>query len=83
MRSGIMVTSLDQIGMGGKGVIREINTDHITKERLESLGLINGVEIEAIRKSPLGSPKIYRCLNTLVALRNDISKRIQVEVPHE
>lgn len=78
-----MVTSLDQIGMGGKGVIREINTDHITKERLESLGLINGVEIEAIRKSPLGSPKIYRCLNTLVALRNDISKRIQVEVPHE
>lgn len=78
-----MVTSLDQIGMGGKGVIREINTDHITKERLESLGLINGVEIEAIRKSPLGSPKIYRCLNTLVALRNDISKKIQVEVPHE
>jgi ferrous iron transport protein A len=75
-----MVKCLDQISIGRKGKIQAINTDHVTKERLESLGLIKGVEIEVIRRSPLGSPKIYRCLNTLVALRNDISRQIQVEV---
>lgn len=78
-----MVKCLDQVIIGRKGTIQAINTDHITKERLESLGLIKGVEIEVIRRSPLGSPKIYRCLNTLVALRNDISRQIQVEVPYE
>jgi ferrous iron transport protein A len=78
-----MVKCLDQIKIGKCGKIQAINTDHVTKERLESLGLIKGVEIEVVRKSPLGSPKIYRCLNTLVALRNDISKQIQVEVSNE
>ncbi len=78
-----MVKCLDQITIGKKGTIQAIQTDHVTKERLESLGLIKGVEIEAVRKSPLGSPKIFRCLNTLVALRNDISRQIQVEVPNE
>jgi ferrous iron transport protein A len=79
----MMVQCLDQIAIGGKGLIREITTDHITKERLESLGLIKGVEIGVIRKSPLGSPKIYKCLNTLVALRNEIARQIQVEVSDE
>jgi Fe2+ transport system protein A len=78
-----MIKCLDQVNIGKKGMIYEINTDHITKERLESLGFIKGVEIEAVRKSPLGNPKIYRCLNTLVAIRNDVSRKIQVEVPHE
>jgi ferrous iron transport protein A len=79
----MMVKCLDQVPIGGAGLIREITTDHITKERLESLGLIRGVEIGVIRKSPLGSPKIYRCLNTLVALRNEIARQIQVEVSDE
>ena len=78
-----MVKCLDQIPVGGKGIIHEINTDHITKERLESLGLIKGVEIGTIRRSPLGSPKIYCCLNTLVALRNETARQIQVEVTDE
>ena len=79
----MMVKNLDQIPIGGKGIIRGITTDHVTKERLESLGLIKGVEIGVIRKTPLGSPKIFRCLNTLVALRNEIARQIQVEVHDE
>lgn len=78
-----MVQYLDQMPMGGKGIIQEITTDHITKERLESLGMIQGVEIGMVRKSPLGSPKIYRCLNTLIALRNEIAGQIRVEVVNE
>lgn len=78
-----MVKQLNQIPIGGKGIIHGISADHVTKERLESLGLIQGVEISVVRQAPLGSPKIYRCLNTLVALRNEIAAKIEVEVANE
>lgn len=78
-----MITTLDLISAGKAGIIRDITTDYVTKERLESLGLITGVEITVIRKSPLGSTRIYKCLNTLIALRNDIADKILVEVPDE
>lgn len=78
-----MITTLNLIPTGIAAIIQEITTDHVTKERLESLGLISGVEIIFIRKSPLGSIKIYKCLNTLVALRDDIADKILVEVPDE
>ena len=78
-----MTITLDIIPTGGSGIIRGIVTDHVTKERLESLGLIMGVEIAAVRKSPLGRTRIYKCLNTLIALRKDIAEKVQVEVPDE
>ena len=74
-----MMTTLNSIPTGGAGIIRGIVTDHVTKERLESLGLIMGVEIAVVRKSPIGSTRIYKCLNTLIALRDDIAERVQVE----
>jgi len=78
-----MITTLNQISTDTVGVIQEISTDNVTKERLESLGLISGVEIAFIRKSPLGSTRIYKCLNTLIALRSDIAEKILVEVLNE
>lgn len=78
-----MITTLNHIPTEIVANIQEITTDHVTKERLESLGLISGVDIVFIRKSPLGSTRIYKCLNTLVALRNDIAEKILVEAPDE
>lgn len=78
-----MTKSLNLLFIGEQARILAISTDYITKERLESLGLIQGVEIKTIRKSPLGSPIIYQCMNTLVALRNGIAKQIMVEAPNE
>ena len=76
-----MLMTLDLVTVGKTGIIREIKTDPVTKERVESLGLITGVEITIIRRSPLGSTRIYKCLNTLVAIRNDIADKILVEIP--
>lgn len=78
-----MITTLNLIPSKKPSIIRKITTDHVTKERLESLGLISGVDIVYKRKSPLGTTRIYECLNTLVALRNDIAEKILVEVPDE
>lgn len=78
-----MTKSLDLLPIGERAQIQEIATDYVTKERLESLGLIPGVEITAVRKTPLGSPKIFQCLNTLVALRTEIAKQVMVEVSND
>ncbi|SHJ29360.1 FeoA family protein [Parasporobacterium paucivorans] len=78
-----MITTLNLISTEEAAIIQEITTDHVTKERLESLGLISGVDIVFVRKSPFGTTRIYKCLNTLVALRNDIAEKIRVEVPDE
>jgi Fe2+ transport system protein FeoA len=78
-----MTSSLILTPIGKTCLIKEINTDHVTKERLESLGFIKGVEITTMRKSPLDGIRIYKCLNTLTALRNDIADKILVETDHE
>lgn len=69
---------LDKLGINKSGIIDKINTNEITKERLHSFGLIEGVEITAIKNAPLGSPRIYRCLNTNIAIRNKIAKQIDI-----
>jgi len=78
-----MITTLNQIPSGKTGTIQEITTDRVTKERLKSLGLIRGVNIAFIRKMPISSTTIYKCLNTLVALHSDIAGKILVEVLDE
>jgi len=78
-----MITTLNKIPCHKTAIIQVIKTDYVTKERLESLGIIRGVEIAFIRSAPLGSIRIYKCLNTLVALRDDIADKIVVEVHNE
>jgi len=73
-------TSLFNLPLTKKGVIKNINTDQTTKERLHSFGLIKGAEIAFIRNAPLGCPKIYKCLNTFIAIRGNIAKKIEIDI---
>ncbi|HEY8345500.1 MAG TPA: FeoA family protein [Bacillota bacterium] len=74
-----MKKTLNQLPIGHTAVVKEIMTDPITKERLESLGIIEGVAVDAIRETPLGCPRIYRALNTLITVRNNVAKKIIIE----
>lgn len=74
-----MRKTLHQLPIGEDAYIREILTDTVTKERLESLGIIEGSQVNAVRSAPLGCPRIYKTLNTLIALRNDVAKQIVIE----
>jgi len=71
---------LFNLSSGKKAIIKNINTDNVTKERLHSFGLIKGVKITFIRNAPLGCPKIYKCFNTFIAIRGNIAKQIEVEI---
>ncbi len=69
---------LYNLPIGKTGIIKKINTDEVIKERLHNFGLIMGVEISLVKSSPLGCPRIYRCLNTMIALRNKTAKQIEI-----
>lgn len=75
-----MKTSLFELPLKKKAIIKNINTDQATKERLHSFGLIKNVEVAFTRNTPLGCPRIYKCLNTFIAIRNNIAKKIEIEV---
>ncbi len=61
-----------------KGVIKKVKACPHIKERLHSFGLIRGVEVSPEGKAPLGSPRIYNCLNSKISIRNNIAKQIQI-----
>jgi len=69
---------LNDLPINKTGTIKRIFTDDAVKERLHSFGLIKGVEIIPVKKSPLGCPRIYRCLNTTIAIRNKTAKQIEI-----
>lgn len=69
---------LNDLPINQVGIIQKINTSNIIKERLHSFGLIKGVEIKPIKRSPLGCPRMYRCLNTTIAIRNKTAKQIEI-----
>jgi Fe2+ transport system protein FeoA len=78
-----MKISLFNLPYKKKAIIISVNTDNDIKERLHSFGLIKGVKISFIRNAPLGCPKIYKCLNTFIAIRSGLAKKITVELTNE
>lgn len=73
-----MITTLLKLPLGKSGVIKKIRTTKTTEERLHSFGLVRGIEVTPLRATPLGCPRIYSCLNTEIAIRNDDAKLIEV-----
>lgn len=69
---------LNDLSLNQSGVIKKINSRKLIKERLHSFGLIRGIEIRPIKNSPLGCPRIYRCMNTTIAIRNNIARQIEI-----
>ena len=62
------------------GLIKKTKLDEVLEERLHKLGFITGVKTQFIKASPFGSPRIYRLLNTLISLRDEVARKILVEV---
>jgi Fe2+ transport system protein FeoA len=75
-----MITTLFDLPLKKTAIIESINTDQVTTERLHSMGLIRDVQILFVRNTPLGCPKIYKCHNTLIAIRGNVAKKIEVKL---
>ena len=75
--------SLDKCNLGDKVVIKKINASNSIKRRLLDIGLIPGTIIEIVLKSPSGDPFAYNIRGSLISLRKEDTKNIEVDDYYE
>jgi len=63
-----------------KAIIKKINASVDLKQRLLSLGIVRGAEVEVVDCSITKATVEIKVGNTLVALRDSEAKKIEVEV---
>ena len=74
------LTTLDQIPKGQRvRVIAMTGDDDPIALRLHDLGVRAGVEIEMIRRAPLGDPTVFELCGYQLCLRRSESSRVQVD----
>ncbi|MEZ6048141.1 MAG: FeoA family protein [Planctomycetaceae bacterium] len=71
--------SLDQLGKGKRGRIRNVAGDDGISIRLMEMGLIEGEEVEFVGSAPFGQPSTFLTRGFRLALRPEESSRIQIE----
>lgn len=70
--------TLDKLPLNEKGLIKEINCDVNIKRRLLDLGLIANTPIIPVFKSASGDPTAFEIRNTIIAIRKEESRLINV-----
>lgn len=74
-------TTLDQIPKGQRvRVVTTIGEEDSIARRLHDLGIRVGVEIEVIRRAPLGDPTVFGLCGYQLCLRRSESARVRVQV---
>ena len=71
--------NLSQLPLNTVGIIDELNCNGNIRRRLLDLGLVGGTKITPIFRSPSGDPTAYEIRKTLIALRKEDSKLINLK----
>ena len=71
--------SLIELKKHQKAIVNSLNANSALKQRLFSLGIVKGAEIEVVDCSLSKSTIEIKVGNTLVALRDSEAKQIEVE----
>jgi ferrous iron transport protein A len=69
---------LAELPLGARAKVHRILLEGPERRRLMDLGLTPGTCVEPVLRSPLGDPTAYRVRGTVLALRNEQAKRIEV-----
>lgn len=75
--------TLDQIGVGLKAIVINLHSVDAERRRLLDLGILPGTLIETVMRSPLGDPVAYRIRGSVIALRQEQARMIEVRPPAE
>lgn len=73
-----MTKSLNLLEVGKCATVIRVGSKEEIKRRLMDLGIASGTEIECLNRSPLGDPTAFCIKGTVIALRSDDSKFIDV-----
>ena len=72
------IITLNELPMNLSGKIHNINCKENIKRRMLDLGMIQNTSIKPILKSPLGDPRAYEVRGSIIAIREEDSKKIEV-----
>jgi len=75
--------TLDQIPNGQFVQVVGVDGDDPIARRLNDLGIREGVQIEVIRRAPLGDPTLFELCGYQLCLRRTESARVQVSTTAE
>jgi len=70
--------TLNKIELNQEVKIKNIDCDGNIKRRILDLGMIEGTKIKPVFKSPLGDPTAYEVRGSLISIREEESKKIEI-----
>ena len=73
-------SSLSDLHVGDRAIVRELQLDHSVAEHLMNLGFVPGLEVSVERSGPGGDPRVYRVEGAEVAIRRELSRHIHVSL---
>lgn len=74
-------TTLDEIPSGGRGVVVGVSGSNKTLcNKLLSMGIVSGTEIEVLSIAPLGDPMKIQALGYKLSLRRSEASHVEVAI---
>ena len=71
-------TTLNEVKLNEEVKIKKIDCTGNVKRRILDLGMIEGTKIKPVLKSPLGDPTAYEVRGSLISLREEESRNIEI-----
>lgn len=75
-----LTCTLNTLGTGCRACVVGVEGETELRRRLLEMGFCNGVEVELIRRAPLGDPIEFRLRGYHLSLRDEQAKYVTVKV---
>lgn len=75
--------TLDQLKSGQTARVEKVNAEGLNRRRLMDLGILPGTTMAIEMVSPLGDPTAYRVRGSVVALRREQARDIDISLLEE
>lgn len=76
----VQTCGLNRLGIGCRGCVVAVVGDADLRRRLLEMGFCNGVEVEVIRRAPLGDPIEFRLRGYHLSLRDEQAGFVHVKL---
>ena len=70
---------LNQLGVGCSGCVVGVEGDRELRRRLLEMGFCNGVNVEVVRRAPMGDPIEFKVRGYFLSLRDEQASCIKVQ----
>lgn len=71
--------TLSEIPVGGRALVRAMRGERFMTRRLMEMGLTPGVEVEVLRRAPMGDPIELRLRRYALSIRREDAAHVEVD----